>query len=370
MWWLEFVGGASTPTITIHHRRLRFAAVNFTMDTNHISQIWVRNMYQKFEAVYQEVDEFMNKDPVKYVENHIQTVGESVMKFCNDVMHDIIIPPLIINPATLLKENTIDKPEESSEKCQKMSTTCEEVDTNPKFEGEDGDVINKESFLEGELVNDKINPESDDGSVFEDADWGIENIVDVNMEIEKDNEFECDSNTLSRMESLVSCIENKKENEKEKEKEKSCDSSMGDTDISSCESFTSIDHENSNESTRFGYSSFALSNGSIVESSYELDDSMVDFQELEMETIDLTDKEQLVEIVEGEKVFYFPYGSERSKSYKKIITDAFMSRKKLAKEYEQLAIWCAVDQEFSQKFEKNATKSQVQDSPDSEWELL
>lgn len=31
------------------------------MDKKHISQTWVSIMYQRFEAAYQEVDEFMNK---------------------------------------------------------------------------------------------------------------------------------------------------------------------------------------------------------------------------------------------------------------------------------------------------------------------
>lgn len=57
--------------------------------------------------------------------------------------------------------------------------------------------------------------------------------------------------------------------------------------------------------------------------------------------------------------------------HQKIIQDAFMSRKKLTKEYKQLAIWSGdIEKEFSRKTDENATKSQVQDSHDSEWELL
>ncbi|KAL4568097.1 hypothetical protein LXL04_023698 [Taraxacum kok-saghyz] len=64
------------------------------MDTNHISQIWVRNMYQKFEAVYQEVDEFMNKVCFSIINNsvmmklitgssQIQELDEFMNKFMN-----------------------------------------------------------------------------------------------------------------------------------------------------------------------------------------------------------------------------------------------------------------------------------------------
>nr|KAJ0185363.1 hypothetical protein LSAT_V11C900495980 [Lactuca sativa] len=323
----------------------------FSMDKKHISQTWVSIMYQRFEAAYQEVDEFMNKDTVKYVENHIQTVGESMKKFYNGVMQDLILPPktqTYTNSISSIKENTIDS----------SLIPIEEPDTNPNFENED-----KISFQEGEEIVYSKTSESDD-SLFEDANWGIEKIMNLNMEIEKKIEGE---ETLVNGE-LSECDSN---NENKEEKENSYDSSTGDYfsassyDVSSCESST-----HNNDSTMFASSDFALSN----ETTHEVNDSMVEFEDLNMDTIDLSDKEQLVEscvIVEGEKVFSFSYGSGKSKSYKKIIQDAFMSRKKLTKEYKQLAIWSGdIEKEFSRKTDENATKSQVQDSHDSEWELL
>lgn len=313
-------------------------------------------MYKKFEAVCQEVDEFMANDRVKFVENQIQTVGESVKKFYNGVMQDLILPPLAIKESTIHNNN--------------LPPTCETnespIDANPNFEVEgdgDGDLMNEKSCQEVEkLYHEK--PESDD-SVFEDANWGIENIIDSDLGIEKKIEeeeeeeepfdgFDCDSNASSKMESLITCNEENKE-----EKSKSYDSSMGDF-----YSASSYDLSSSESSITFASSEFAL-----------LNDSMVDFEDIDMETIDLTEKEELVEsgvIVEGEKVFYFPYGSKGSHSYKKILQDAFMSRKKLTKEYKQLAIWCEnMDKEVIKKIGKNnATKSQAQDFPDSEWEIL
>lgn len=53
-----------------------------------------------------------------------------------------------------------------------------------------------------------------------------------------------------------------------------------------------------------------------------------------------------------------------------MIQDAFMSRKRLTKEYKQLAIWYGdIDKELCKS--KNLSRKQpVQDLPDSEWELL
>ncbi|CAL0322572.1 unnamed protein product [Lupinus luteus] len=54
---------------------------------------WVGNIYQKFENMcLEEVEDKMFEDAVKYVENQMQTVGESVKKIYSDVMHDLLPP--------------------------------------------------------------------------------------------------------------------------------------------------------------------------------------------------------------------------------------------------------------------------------------
>lgn len=58
------------------------------MDLKSKGRTWVGNIYHKFEAICQEVDDFVNKDTIKYVENQVQTVGESVKKICSNVVHD------------------------------------------------------------------------------------------------------------------------------------------------------------------------------------------------------------------------------------------------------------------------------------------
>lgn len=57
-----------------------------------ISKSWVGNIYHKFEAVCQEVDEFVTKDTVKYVENQVQTVGANMKKLYSGVVQDFLIP--------------------------------------------------------------------------------------------------------------------------------------------------------------------------------------------------------------------------------------------------------------------------------------
>ncbi|XP_059663231.1 uncharacterized protein LOC132308947 [Cornus florida] len=66
---------------------------------------WVGGIYQKFEAMCLEAEEIMYQDTVKYVEDQVQTVGESVKKFYSDVVQDLLPPsstdPLEVTAADL-----------------------------------------------------------------------------------------------------------------------------------------------------------------------------------------------------------------------------------------------------------------------------
>ncbi|KAL3508743.1 hypothetical protein ACH5RR_028144 [Cinchona calisaya] len=63
------------------------------MDLKIKGRTWVGNIYHKFETICQEVDDFVTKDTLKYVENQVQTVGENVKKIYSNVVHDFL-PPL------------------------------------------------------------------------------------------------------------------------------------------------------------------------------------------------------------------------------------------------------------------------------------
>ncbi|XP_061350149.1 uncharacterized protein LOC133295346 isoform X2 [Gastrolobium bilobum] len=53
---------------------------------------WVGNIYQQFEDMCLEVEDSVFEETVKYIENQMQTVGESVKKIYSDVMQDLIPP--------------------------------------------------------------------------------------------------------------------------------------------------------------------------------------------------------------------------------------------------------------------------------------
>ncbi|KAG5020815.1 hypothetical protein JHK87_016670 [Glycine soja] len=61
-----------------------------TMDVKGIR--WVGNMYQKFENMFLEAEDVMYEDTVKYIENQMQTVGESVKKLYSEIVGDLLPP--------------------------------------------------------------------------------------------------------------------------------------------------------------------------------------------------------------------------------------------------------------------------------------
>ncbi|KAI7734304.1 hypothetical protein M8C21_011673 [Ambrosia artemisiifolia] len=244
-------------------------------------------------------------------------------------------------------------------------------------------------FEEGVVCDESLHGEAIENII--DLDLDIDNIM-MNSEEKKTllnrpiNELECDSNTSntnqsSEPECSVTCNENQTESFKHitasglssENLYESLNSSFRDftvepdtinckpmdtmdyfsvsSDIrSSCGSFTTIDCDSNSED-------FASCSGTVL-----ADDSMVDFEDVKYDTVESD------VIVEGGKLSSFTKTS-RSKSYKKMIQDAFMSRKRLTKEYKQLGIqYGDIDKELCQPTQ--SSKPPAQDLPDSEWELL
>ncbi|KAE9592981.1 hypothetical protein Lalb_Chr19g0134931 [Lupinus albus] len=61
-----------------------------TMDLKGIT--WVGNLYHKFESMCLEAEDMIYQDTVKYIENQMQAVGESVKKLYADVTRDLLLP--------------------------------------------------------------------------------------------------------------------------------------------------------------------------------------------------------------------------------------------------------------------------------------
>ncbi|CAI8583699.1 unnamed protein product [Vicia faba] len=60
---------------------------------------WVGNIYQKFEAACHEVDGIVGQDAVKYLENRVHNVGDSMKKLYSEVVYDLRPFPALSGPA-------------------------------------------------------------------------------------------------------------------------------------------------------------------------------------------------------------------------------------------------------------------------------
>ncbi|CAA0816035.1 Unknown protein [Striga hermonthica] len=60
------------------------------MDLKLKSNSWAGNIFHQFESICQDVDEFMTKDTVRFVEGQVQSVSVSVKKFYSNVVQDIL----------------------------------------------------------------------------------------------------------------------------------------------------------------------------------------------------------------------------------------------------------------------------------------
>ncbi|KAK9077463.1 hypothetical protein SSX86_005800 [Deinandra increscens subsp. villosa] len=425
---------------------------------NRSNGTWVKNMCQKLENMCTDIDEFVCKEPGLFVGNQMVTVGDSVKNFFSGFVDDFVhtqlvdrvqhLPQLIpskridlaetsTNSIVEIKENTVDSntndPKESplapKESCQKQSSTSlhhsEQItsEISQHFIGERDSLIFKTSDYTSQIDLDSstniqnLDNRSEEGGVvfdesvhsdstaFEYSDWGIENILDLDLDIhntyngeslmnmeEKEtlldgptNELECDSNTSTthqspEVESSVTFNENQEENAthiitdglSSENLHESLSSSFRNSSVEpvtiECNPTETVDCVSESSDNLSSYGSFTtLAYDSNNEESCSgtglADGSTVDPQDV---------KKDIVEtgvIVEGGKPFGFS-NTSRSKSYKKMIQDAFMSRKRLTKEYKQLAIWYGdIDKELCQPTQE-ISKVPAQDLPDSEWELL
>ncbi|CAJ1978505.1 unnamed protein product [Sphenostylis stenocarpa] len=79
----------------------------FTMDLRFKNINWVENICQKFETVCQEVDDIVCQDAVKYLENQVQNVGDSVKIFYSGIV-DELLPSFHEDHHAVAETNSID----------------------------------------------------------------------------------------------------------------------------------------------------------------------------------------------------------------------------------------------------------------------
>ncbi|KAJ0261912.1 Uncharacterized protein HA466_0049370 [Hirschfeldia incana] len=99
---------------------------------------WVENVYQKFEAMCLEVEDLIVQDTAKYVESQVQTVGNSVKKFCSDVVQDWLPDDSVVSekplPVYCRKETNEDRMQTSSSSVSEQKSEILEQLSGRSFE--------------------------------------------------------------------------------------------------------------------------------------------------------------------------------------------------------------------------------------------
>ncbi|KAK6934182.1 hypothetical protein RJ641_034337 [Dillenia turbinata] len=321
---------------------------------------WVGSIYQKFEAICHEVD-FVSQDKIKYVENQVHTVGESVKQACSNVVQD------------LLSSSSVDSEEN---KAQALSPV-KSIDNATEIK-----LTAKERLYLGvveKLCADAIlNP--DLKSVEE---LSLPHISGTTEIIESVAENNCKSGEAS----LTTCVH---ERSSESTKEESSMEMLSSSHTS--EMIDTVKSEGTGAFCRFvnlfkaflklwlGWissddSCSLLELASIVDARGDILCTLSAVFWRLAKTVELNDEVKLDErcVVVDSYALALSRRGRNPRSYQ----DAFASKRRLAKEYEQLAIWYGdIDAEFSQQRVKKPSSyfpvnsSSKNDPNDSDWELL
>ncbi|MED6170321.1 hypothetical protein PIB30_029816 [Stylosanthes scabra] len=477
------------------------------MDLKKVKGInWMGNIYNKFEAVCNGVDDIVGQDAVKYLENRVQNVGDSVKRFYSDVVQDLLPLPALVNEKyeakpfplenniscsvkgvvdikddddnnenkniynigndekpinnfmeSLQEYNAIDHDEDNQALASTVyglnfennsdfleveeSNLTEEVDDDDDQCGENGGAKQENLHTITEILTVDAVPqpmnlifkqeepcpfsiciESCSGSTNSrcGVSFGEKDKLDVNVEL---GQSTCSIAENSTMDSFASQVSNFKSlGEKEFPEEASLFNELSDvvnldtcrvqTEVCSTASAMSGEKLSIETEPICAKSSLVSESCSMVpiccepspsvagliqESQDRLvsffhsqttepkDKSLVNDMESSLEDIQLNMDTKLGEscvFVDDIELYAVSSRMQKLRSYKKGIQDAFASKKRLAKEYEQLAIWYGdTDMEPSPGLSRNllpfgsrtyvsSQNSQAQHACESDWELL
>ncbi|KAJ1400830.1 hypothetical protein SESBI_29266 [Sesbania bispinosa] len=293
---------------------------------------WMGNIYHKFEAVCQEVDDIVGQDAVKYFENRVQNVGDSVKKFYSGVVHDLL-------PFPTLASSTKDE--------------AHSVVLNNNIGSSDSNAIN--------LANDQQ------------ADAPIKHEVETSG-VKKENLHTCIEETATKSTPELMNCESSDVNEEDTgnlaEVSPAASSVSCERPVTKMEPFCSkncsmvhVCCESSHVAGQIMESQDGLVSSGCCQSMESNDESMVSSIEFSLEDIKLNDDVKLEEscvFVDDSELYAVAYRAQKLRSYKKRIQDAFASKKRLAKEYEQLAIWYGdADMEPSQGYHEEHANNKL-----------
>lgn len=388
------------------------------MDLNSKGIAWVGNIYQKFEAMCMEVDDIVRQDTLKYVENQIQTVGNNVKQFCSEFIEDVLPPSSGKDTDLKVHENLKERTDENPEKelCKENSKggltveyhigtvgnnlkqlrlqfredSIEGTDENPKqgLYDEDSNEDLRETTIENSKKGATESPAdkqsqstiSEIGAISDDNSSMTSGVHFITREDSNSVEESCIVNDLNQSCELKVSSHGPSSPFGDNCSEESNDTQAADVTLTEFPR-KGIDL-NSPSVNNEAVLCFSETEEPVESSDEEAEES--DADEQSMETIPLFDKAKLEEsciMVDSNELRFISCHPAKYKSYKRRIREAFASKRRLVKDYEQLATWhLDLDEVIDQQQERRRStvpsalvrKSGSSDNvfSESEWEII
>lgn len=350
----------------------------FKMDLKSNGIAWVGNIYQKFEAVcqevYQEVDGIMTQEKAEYIESQLQTGCDNIQKFCAEVMQDLLLPPACdvkgpVSDLSLIYALDVvvsKKPKAESPIDEKTLLPAEDVFVSPKKGSSPAPLPDKQY---------NRNKVEACGALTKKSSLPSVEITECNYPIKvrenhSDYSDACDafSSALPSDSVLLEGVTGTSESHVP------------------MSSVLSLGNDNK-QHDKPTMSSFVLSSSEI---------GLIDWEEASMSTELIDPSMEIIEEFEDLKVeedctaleaeknenSFINLADKKKRSYKKKLRDVFTSRMRYPKhDHKQLAIHChdnIVEAEHSGNIYKSSTSTQgsdlktptTSDICESEWELL
>lgn len=371
-----------------------------TMDLKSIC--WVSDMYQRFESLCVEAEETVYQDTVKYVEDQMRTVGESVKKFYSDVMEDLLPPSSLErvkeeNSTLTVVRHTdvaVKKKRKDDDGKESVNSETELVVKDSDGAGNGDNIVNSGSCCTAVCSGHELDePTSGDTIEEQCTNEDLErqcseldlSILATSAAKDLDNRQDSTCKSTSDTPSLNSYVtEDSGERFNVTEaRDESNDSLCGLSDVNTSPNFvvssTNADmgdtitfdaHSSEDIHIKLLLSDTELSNPLGEDETTSGDSGKHGFLLSEqLDKVKLGESCVLVE--KSEHSVTLPLEHEQ-KSYKKKIRDVFSARRwsKGKRDQEQLAVWCELDENVLVPTTTSIKDSQSYESFESEWELL
>ncbi|XXG90174.1 hypothetical protein AAC387_Pa12g2001 [Persea americana] len=340
------------------------------MDLNSNRIAWVGNIYQKLEAICQEVNGVKIQEKARYIESQVKTGCDSVLKFCAEFMEDL---GEIVSETSLMYDVDFEKCVEAEVRSpiEEETLTPAELDEFVSL----GKGPNSTTLSNGPYVD--VNQAEACSVLINNSDSISEELTECDYP-EKEEEIHNNHSDACSASSAYQCAS-----------ERSNDLEWGEASLSTNVIGTSIEEEEESENVELENSLYlqaANAIGTSIEEeeeseNVELENSLY-LQAANVVATSIKEEEEFENVKLGNSLYlqagnnevcFTSFQERKKRSYKKMLQDVFTSKMRSAKkqDHRKLEIESlTVNVETKDSEEISMSSAPKVDLISSEWELL